>query len=158
MMLKIREGHFDRIMETFSIIQVVFAQMFDIDVSMITVSSVEAMPACTILIAFSATVSGLSMSTISGSSTQVTGPFNQAFVNRGLSYAISSVNANVAKDFSVTLNSQIQPKFPFSMPGVLVLPETFSIDSINAYINVFLATDTLWTSQLFKDMNTLPTV
>ena len=102
-MLKIREGHFDRIMETFSIIQVVFAQMFDIDVSMITVSSVEATSASAILIAFSATGSGLSMSTISGSSTQITGLSNQEFVSEGLSYTVSSVSANIAEDSSVTL-------------------------------------------------------
>ena len=77
--------------------------MFDIDVSMITVSSVEATSASAILIAFSATGSGLSMSTISGSSTQVTGPLNQEFMNKGLSYTVSSLNANVAEDFSVTL-------------------------------------------------------
>ena len=74
-----------------------------------------------------------------------------------------------------TLNSQIRLRFPFSVPGSLVLPETFSIDNLNAYINVFMATDTLRTSQLFedfavinykdcfevkwpKDMTTLPTV
>ena len=53
-----------------SIIQVVSAQMYNIDVSMITVSSVEAMSASAILIALSATGSGLSMSTISRGSTQ----------------------------------------------------------------------------------------
>ena len=41
-----------------------------------------------------------------------------------------------------TLNSQIRLKFPFSVPGILVLPDTFLIDSLNAYI----------------DMTTLPTV
>ena len=41
-----------------------------------------------------------------------------------------------------TLNSQIRLKFPFNVPGILVLPETISIDSLNAYI----------------DMTTLPTV
>ena len=46
-----------------------------------------------------------------------------------------------------TLDSQIRLMSPFSVP-----------DSLNAYINVFMATDTLWTSQLFKDMKTLPTV
>ena len=46
-----------------SIIQVVFAQTFDIDVSMITVSSVEATSASAVLIASSAIGSGLSMST-----------------------------------------------------------------------------------------------
>ena len=33
----------------------------------------------------------------------MTGPFNQEFVNKDLSYTVSSVSANVAKDFSVTL-------------------------------------------------------
>ena len=101
--LKIREGHFDRIMETFSIFQVVFAQMFDIDVSMITVSSVETTSTSAILIAFSATGSGLSISTVSGSSTQMTGLSNQEFVSEGLNYTVSSVSANVAEDFSVPL-------------------------------------------------------
>ena len=36
-----------------------------------------------------------------------------------------------------------------------MLPETFPIDSLNAYTNVSMTTDTLRTSQLFKD---LPTV
>ena len=45
-----------------STIQVIFAQMFDIDVSMFPVSSVEATSAGAVLIAFSATGSGLSMS------------------------------------------------------------------------------------------------
>ena len=42
-----------------------------------------------------------------------------------------------------TLDSQIQLKFPFSLRGSLVLPEAFSIDSLNAYINVLMTTDTL---------------
>ena len=41
-----------------------------------------------------------------------------------------------------SLNSQIRLKFPLSVLGILVLPETFLIDSLNAYI----------------DMTTLPTV
>ena len=56
-----------------------------------------------------------------------------------------------------TLDSQIRLKFPFSVLGSLVLPETLSIDSFGAYTNVFMTTDTLRTSQLFKDMTTLPT-
>ena len=48
-------------------IQVVFAQMSDVDVSMISVSSVEVMFAGAVLTAFSAARSGLSISTISGS-------------------------------------------------------------------------------------------
>ena len=50
-----------------------------------------------------------------------------------------------------TLDSQIRPKFLFSMPDSLVLPETFSIDSLNAYINVFMTTNT----QLFEDFATI---
>ena len=53
-----------------SIIQVVSARMFSIDISMITVSSVETTSASAILIAFSVTGSGLSVSTISGGSTR----------------------------------------------------------------------------------------
>ena len=47
-----------------------------------------------------------------------------------------------------TLNSQIRLMFPFSVPSSLELPETFLIDCLNAYINVFVATDTLQTSQV----------
>ena len=86
-----------------SIIQVVFAQMFDIDISMVTIRSAKAAAASAFLIVFSATGSGLPMSTISGSSTQMTGPFNQEFVNKDLRYAVSLMSANVAGDFSVTL-------------------------------------------------------
>ena len=48
----------------------------------------------------------------------------------------------IAEELS-TLDSQIRLKVPFSVPGSLVLPETFSIDSLNAYINVLMTTDTL---------------
>ena len=68
------------------------------------------------------------------------------------------------------LNLQIRLKFAFS-----VLPETFPTDSLGAYANVSMTTDTLRTFQLFedfaasddkdcfevkrsKDMTTLPTV
>ena len=47
-----------------------------------------------------------------------------------------------AEEFS-TLDLQIRLKFPFSVPGILVLPETFSIDSFSVYISVFMRTDTL---------------
>ena len=77
------------------IIQVVFAKVFGTDVSMITVSSVEVTSASAILVAFSATGSGVSISTMSESSTRVIGLFNQEFVNRGLNYTVSSVSANV---------------------------------------------------------------
>ena len=60
-------------------------------------SFAEVTSASAILIAFSATGSGLSMSAISGSSTQMTGPFNQEFVNKGLSYTVYPVSANVAE-------------------------------------------------------------
>ena len=71
-------------------------------------------------------------------------------MNKGLSYTVSSVSANVAKDFSVTLELQIRLKFPFSVPGILVHPETFLID-----INVFMTTNMLRTFQLFKDFATI---
>ena len=71
------------------VFEVVFAQMFGIDVSMITVSFVEVTSASATLIAFCATGSGLPMSAISWGSTQMTGPFNQEFVNKGLSYTVS---------------------------------------------------------------------
>ena len=61
------------------------------------------------------------------------------------------------EEFS-SLNSQIRLKFPFSAPDSLVLPETFWIDSLSAYANVFMTTDTLQICQLFKDMITLPMV
>ena len=50
---------------------------------------------------------------------------------------------------------QIQQKFPLSVPGSLVLPETVSIDSLNDYISVLMTTDTLRTSQLFEDFATI---
>ena len=40
-----------------------------------------------------------------------------------------------------TLNSQVRLRFPLSVPGSLVLPETFSIDSLNAYVNVLITMD-----------------
>ena len=51
-----------------------------------------------------------------------------------------------AEEFS-TLDTQIRQKFPLSVSGILVLLETFSIDSLNDYISVFMTTDTLRTSQ-----------
>ena len=54
-----------------------------------------------------------------------------------------------------TLNSQIRLKFPFSVPGFRVLPETFPIDSLSTYTNVSMTTDTLRTSQLFEDFATI---
>ena len=86
-----------------SFIQVVFAQMFDIDVSMSSVGSVEVTYASAVLIVFSAAGIGLSVSTNTEGSTQMTGLSNQEFVSEGLSYTVSSVSANVAEDFSVTL-------------------------------------------------------
>ena len=58
------------------------------------------------------------------------------------------------EEFS-TLDSQIRLKFPFSVPDSLVLPETFSINSLNACINVFMTTDTLRIFQLFEDFATM---
>ena len=133
------------------IIQGVFARMFHTDLSMISVLSMRTKSASASLNAFGATGSDLSVSAVSSGLTQVTTLFHQEFVSRGRSYAISSVIANVAKDLSVTLDLQIRLKFPFSVPGILVLPETFLIDSLNAYINVFMTTNTMRTFQLFKD-------
>ena len=82
-----------------SIIQVVFALMFCIDVSMITVSSVEATAASTILTAFSAAGSGLSTSTSSGGSTQMTALIIEEFVSQRLSYTASSLSAIVEEPF-----------------------------------------------------------
>ena len=53
--------------------------MFDIVVSMITANSVEATSANTTLTVFSAAGSGLSVSTITEGSTQMTGLFHQVF-------------------------------------------------------------------------------
>ena len=63
--------------------------------------------------------------------------------------------ANVLVEEFSTLDSQIRLKFPLSVPDSLVLPETFSINSLNACINVFMTTDTLRTSQLFEDFATI---
>ena len=54
-----------------------------------------------------------------------------------------------------TLNSQIRRKFPFSVPGILVFPETSTVDSLNACIRVSVTTDTLRTFQLFEDFATI---
>ena len=54
-----------------------------------------------------------------------------------------------------TLNSQIRRKFPFSVPGIFVFPETSTVDSLNAGINVSISTDTLRTFQLFEDFATI---
>ena len=54
-----------------------------------------------------------------------------------------------------TLNSQIQRKFPFGAPGILVFPETFTTDSFNACINVFVTMNMVRTSQLFEDFATI---
>ena len=84
------------------------------------------------------------------------------------------LDIRTAEEFS-TLNLLIRLKFPFSVPGIRVLPETFPIDSLGAYTNVSMTTDTLRTFQPFeefttinyedcfevkwsKDMTTLPTV
>ena len=42
-----------------------------------------------------------------------------------------------------TLNLQIRWKFPFSVPGSLIFPETLTVSSLNACINVFMTMDTL---------------
>ena len=85
------------------IIQVVFAQMFDIDISMVTVGSAKAASSSDIDVSLGATGSGLSMSTISGGSTQMIALFHREFASQGLSYNVYFVSANVAQDFSVTL-------------------------------------------------------
>ena len=54
-----------------------------------------------------------------------------------------------------TSKLQIRRKFPFSVPGILVFPETSTVDSLNACINVFMTTDTLRTFQLFEDFATI---
>ena len=41
------------------------------------------------------------------------------------------------------------------MPDSHVLRETLSIDSLNAYVNVFMTTNTMRTSQLFEDFATI---
>ena len=91
-------------LESFArIILVIFAQMFDVDISMVTDRSAKVASSSAIGVSFGTTGSGLSMSTISGDSTQMTGLSNQEFVNKDLSCTVSSVSANIAEDFSVTL-------------------------------------------------------
>ena len=74
-----------------------------------------------------------------------------------LKLTVRELDIRTAEEFS-TLDLQIRLKFPFRLPGGLVLPETFSIDSLSAYISVFIRTDTLRTFQLFKGTTILPTV
>ena len=64
------------------------------------------------------------------------------------------LDIRTAEEFS-TLNLQIRLKFPFSVPGIRVLPETFPIDSLGAYTNVSMTTDTLRTFQPFEDFTTI---
>ena len=66
------------------IIQGVFAQMFHIDLSMISVLSMRTKSASAILIALSAAGSDLSVSTVSSGLTQLTTLCHQEFVSRGL--------------------------------------------------------------------------
>ena len=42
-------------------------------------------------------------------------------------------------------------QFPFSVPSVYVLPETFPIDSLSTYTHVSMVTDTPRIFQLFED-------
>ena len=157
---------------------VVSAQVFCIDASVITTDSLETVSASAILIAFNTAGGGQSVSTMIG-------PCDQMFGSKGPSCTVSfvisftvpltgntiivttavvtmcsasangtdsltptcsrsvcvtmscgdgSFNLDVAEDFSVTLNSQTQPKFPFSMPCVPVLPRhsrlTVSVPSL----------------------------
>merc|ERR1719383_73766 len=95
-------------LDSFSeMIQVVFSQLFNIDISMISVGSVEATSATAIHISFSATGSGLSTTMISSSASQIKSSFQEEFVSRSLSYTISSVDGliAVASEVSATANT-----------------------------------------------------
>ena len=58
---------------------------------------------------------------------------------------------NVARGW----HSRIWQSCPLSAPGCLVLVETFSFDSHNVYICVYMTADTLGTSQLSEDFATI---
>ena len=153
---KIREGSSDRIMETFSIIPS----------PEVTDTMVEAYNVV------------LSLRQLTDNVDECMLLDNEALYDicfRNLKLTVRELDTPRTTEELSTLNSQIRLKFPFSVPSGLVLLETFSIDNFNAYINVFIAPDTLRTSQLFedfaaindkdrfevkwsKDMTTLPTM
>ena len=78
-------------------------------------------------------------------------------------FQIQNVLKLIVREFDIprnaeelsTLDSQVRLKLLFSVPGNFVLPETFSIDSLSAYTNVSMTTDTLQTFQLFEDLATI---
>ena len=70
-------------------------------------------------------------------------------IQDALKLTARELDIRTAEEFS-TLNLQIRLKFPFS-----VLPETFPIDSLGAYTNVSMTTDTLRTFQLHEDFATI---
>ena len=95
-------------------------------------------------------------------------------IQDALKLTARELDIRTAEEF-LTLNLRIRLKFPFSVPDIRVLPETFPTDSLGAYTNVSMTTDTLRTFQLYedfiiinyedcfevkwsKDMTTLPTV
>ena len=57
-----------------------------------------------------------------------------------LKLTVRELDIRTAEEFS-TLDLKTRLKFPFRSQEGLVLLEIFSIDSLNAYINVFMTTD-----------------
>ena len=133
---KIREGSSDRIMETFSII-------LSPEVSDTMVEAYNVV---------------LSLHQLADNVDECMSLDNEALYDvcfRHLKLTVRELDIPRTVEKLSTLDSQIRLKFLFSVPGSLVLPETFSIDSLSAYINVFMTTDTLQTFQLFEDLATI---
>eukprot|EP00450_Noctiluca_scintillans_P031051 CAMPEP_0194555686 /NCGR_PEP_ID=MMETSP0253-20130528/98365_1 /TAXON_ID=2966 /ORGANISM="Noctiluca scintillans" /LENGTH=716 /DNA_ID=CAMNT_0039403185 /DNA_START=160 /DNA_END=2307 /DNA_ORIENTATION=+ len=115
-------------LDSFSeLIQVVFSQLFHIDVSMISIGSVEATSATAIHISFSATGSGLSTTMISSSASQMTTSFQQEFVSRSLSYTISSVDGvTAAVSQAKTIDAEATLHFGSASAKEIVALDSFS--------------------------------
>ena len=133
---QIREGSSDRIMETFSIIP--SPEVSD-----------------TIVEAYNVV---LSLHQLADNVDECMLLDNEALYDvcfRNLKLTVRKLDILRTAEELSTLDSKIRLKFLFSVPGSLVLPETFSIDSLSAYINVFMTTDTLQTFWLFEDLATI---
>ena len=114
---KIREGPFDRIMETFSII-------LPPNVSDTVVVSYNT------VFSFHLLVENVDGRMLLG---------NEALYDicfRTLKLTVRELDILRTAEELSTLNLQIRLKFPFSVTDICVLPETFSIDSLNIYIDM----------------------
>ena len=75
-------------------------------------------------------------------------------IQDALKLTARELGIRTAEEFSM-LNLQIRLKFPFSVADIHVLPGTFPIDSLGAYTNVSMTTDTLRTFRPSGDFTTI---